>query len=507
MELADLLGISTEADLPGVSTQKDHPPAPSATPRHQWLLRYSRRLVVVDTIAVVVAIALAQWVRFGYLGIETTAHRGLNYTIVAVVIAAGWLLLLSMYHTRSPRIIGTGVEEYRRVWRATIALFGTVAIISMLFKLEIARGYLAIALPVGAVGILSGRYVARKILAASRRRGRCTTRMLIVGHISAVEELARSLARDGDAGYQVVGACVPGGSADDRIEVGGLTHIPTFGDETQVMAALAATNPDVVALTATEDLGPQWIRALSWQLEKFNVELMVAPGLVDVAGPRLTMRPVSGHPLILVEKPQYTEAKRIGKRTFDILFAAAFLLLTLPLTIAIGIAVKASSRGPLFYWSERIGLDGKPFRMVKFRTMVKDADQHMDELATFNESEGGVLFKIRRDPRVTSVGRVLRHYSLDEIPQFFNVLKGDMSVVGPRPPLSKEVLTYSSEVKRRLLVRPGITGLWQVNGRSNLSWEDTVRLDLFYVENWSMIADIAIVLKTAQAMFSGSGAY
>lgn len=211
--------------------------------------------------------------------------------------------------------------------------------------------------------------------------------------------------------------------------------------------------------------------------------------------------------MIHVEKPQYNGTKRFEKRAFDVIFSLFVLTVTAPLLLLIAIAIKLTSPGPVFYLSERIGLDGKPFRMIKFRTMVVDADKQVDDLADLNESVGGVLFKMRDDPRVTSLGRVLRRYSLDEIPQFINVVLRDMSVVGPRPPLLREVESYDHEVKRRLLVRPGITGLWQVSGRSDLSWEESVRLDLFYVENWSMTSDLVIVTKTFHAMLGHSGAY
>jgi exopolysaccharide biosynthesis polyprenyl glycosylphosphotransferase len=249
------------------------------------------------------------------------------------------------------------------------------------------------------------------------------------------------------------------------------------------------------------------MRDLSWELEKLDVDLMVSPGVVDVAGPRLQIRPVAGLPLIYLEKPQYHGAKRFEKRLFDVMFSSTALLCTLPLLIIIAVAIKLTSKGTVFYRQERTGLNGRPFEMIKFRTMVADADSMVDGLAHLNECEGGVLFKIRNDPRVTPVGRTLRKYSLDELPQFINVLRREMSVVGPRPPLPSEVKTYSDYAKRRLLVRPGITGLWQVSGRSDLSWEDSVRLDLFYVENWSMVSDLLIALKTAKVLFTHSGAY
>jgi lipopolysaccharide/colanic/teichoic acid biosynthesis glycosyltransferase len=171
------------------------------------------------------------------------------------------------------------------------------------------------------------------------------------------------------------------------------------------------------------------------------------------------------------------------------------------------LAVKLTSRGPVFYRSERIGLDGKPFQMIKFRTMIDGADKQVGALEALNESAGGVLFKIREDPRVTRVGRVLRRYSIDELPQFFNVLRRDMSVVGPRPPLRREVDTYDYQVRRRLLVLPGITGLWQVSGRADLPWEESVRLDLRYVENWSLAMDLMILWRTVFAVLKREGAY
>jgi exopolysaccharide biosynthesis polyprenyl glycosylphosphotransferase len=473
-----------------------------------WRVRYARRLAVVDVVGVVTAVGIAQWLRFGGLPGTAQTVRLFDYNTVSVIIAVGWLAALSIYRTRSTRIIGAGAEEYRRVWLATISVFGCVAIVSMLLKLDIARGYLMIALPVGIAMLLACRLIARRVVGAMRgKHGRCKTRVLVVGSRPAVKDLVRSLARDPASGYEVVGACVPGPRFREAIEVAGVGSVHIYGDETNVVDALAQTGCDAVALTATERLDGRGIRNLSWDLEKLDVDLMVAPGVVDVAGPRLTMRPVAGLPLIHVEKPQYNGAKRFQKRAFDMVFSGVVLLVGLPMLIVVAVAVKLTSSGPVFYRSERIGLDGQPFQMIKFRTMVEGADRMVEALAEFNDSDGGVLFKIRSDPRVTPVGRILRRYSIDELPQFINVLTRDMSVVGPRPPLAREVVSYDHDVMRRLLVRPGITGLWQISGRSDLSWEDSVRLDLFYVENWSMMADLLIVVKTVKAMIGASGAY
>jgi exopolysaccharide biosynthesis polyprenyl glycosylphosphotransferase len=488
----------------------DRPGADSAStirPR-LWRVVYARRLVLIDIAAVALSVGSAQWLRFGGLPATVDTFRPINYTAVSVAIAVIWLALLMVYRTRSTRIIGTGAEEYRRVWLATLTTFGGVAIVSMLLKLDIARGYLMIALPLGVLLLLASRWIARQIVAAMRKRhGSCMTKVLVVGRSKAVKDLTRSLARDATSGFEVVGACIPGPIARRTIDVPGVGLIPVHGDETNVTAAIAATGCHAVALTTTDRLDGRGFQDLSWELEKLDIDMMVAPGVVDVAGPRLTMRPVSGFPLIHVEKPQYNGAKRFEKRAFDVVFSGMVLAMMFPLLLVVGILIKLTSKGPVFYLSERIGLDGEPFQMVKFRTMIKDADRMVDSLADQNESQGGVLFKIRSDPRVTSLGRVLRRYSIDELPQFINVVKRDMSVVGPRPPLAREVVTYDDYVKRRLLVRPGLTGLWQVSGRSNLSWEDSVRLDLFYVENWSMMADVVIVAKTVRAVLGKSGAY
>jgi exopolysaccharide biosynthesis polyprenyl glycosylphosphotransferase len=468
-----------------------------------WRARYARALLFTDALCVVSAVALAQYLRFG--GSEGT---GRTYASVSLVVAAMWMAALSINNSRSERVIGSGAEEYRRVWLGTASVFGAVAVTSMMLKLEIARGYLMIAMPTGALLLIGSRWLARRLVAREREKyGHFMSRVLVVGCASAATDLISALSRDRSAGYSVVGAIIHGSKGQAALTVPGVGAIPTYGDQVAVLDAVAETQCDSVAVAATDRLHGQGIKELSWELEKLDIELLVAPGVVDVAGPRLHMRPMAGLPLIYVEKPQYHGAKRFQKRLFDISFSATVLVLAAPIFLAVALAIKLTSRGPVFYRQERIGLNGEAFEMIKFRTMVDGADAMLNRLVDRNDSPGGVLFKMREDPRVTPVGRYLRRFSVDEIPQFINVLKGQMSVVGPRPPLPTEVAAYDHQVMRRLLVRPGITGLWQVSGRSDLSWEDSVRLDLFYVENWSMVADFVIALKTARVMISQSGAY
>lgn len=473
--------------------------------RASWQPKYVRWLRTSDAVVVVLTVVLAQRLRFGEHG-GRLDYWNVNYTVISLVVVTVWLLALAITRSRSSRVIGAGAEEYRRVWAATLSAFGVIAIFSMLFRLDIARGYLAIALPSGLVALFVTRWSWRYKVTGLRKHGEFLNSVLAVGEPRSVKSLARELARHPDYGLKVAGVCVPGGVAGSTLKVPGVGDLAIYGDGTDVGEVITGSRFDTVALTATEHLGAEGIRDLSWTLEELDVDLVVAPGVNGIANPRVVMQPVAGLPLIHLEKPQYSGAKRFQKRAFDMLFSLCVLTAAAPMMLLAAIAIKLNSPGPVFYRSERIGIDGKPFRMIKFRTMVDGADRKVAEFADLNESDG-LLFKIRDDPRVTGVGKRLRKYSIDELPQFINVLRREMSVVGPRPPLPSEVASYDAQVRRRLLVLPGITGLWQVSGRSDLSWEDSVRLDLSYVENWSTIGDLLIMLKTLRPVIQGRGAY
>jgi exopolysaccharide biosynthesis polyprenyl glycosylphosphotransferase len=399
------------------------------------------------------------------------------------------------------------MEEFRRVDSASLALFGTVAIVSFLLKLKVASGYLAVALPLGLGSLLLTRWLWRIWLAKQRSEGRFLTTVLVVGSHNAAAAMAQEFERVRAAGYRVAGVCVPGWGTDKGTSVNVDGHaVPVLGDETAIMDALRATDANMVAVSNTEYLGTGGTRALAWQLEAVDADLVVAPGVVDVAGPRLQIRPVAGLPLLHVDGPQYRGAVKIRKLSLALIGAGLGLLVLSPLFVVVAVLIKFDSRGPVFYRAERTGLNGKPFAMLKFRSMVVGAEKRRIALVGRNEG-AGPLFKMRHDPRVTRVGRWLRRLSIDELPQLINVLLGQLSLVGPRPPLRSEVATYSGDVHRRLLVKPGITGLWQVTGRSNLPWEESVRLDLYYVENWSLVQDLVIVWRTIGAVFRSAGAY
>lgn len=476
--------------------------------RWTWQNAYVKRLHVTDVLVVVLSVLLAQWVRFGYEDLLLAGEGAdLEYSLASATLIIAWLIALSVFRTRSRRVIGSGYDEYQRVISATLGMFGAIAIIALVADQKIARGFLAIALPAGLAGLLLTRWAWRKVVARKRDRGEFQTSVLVVGGAQAVRHMARTFSRKDGEGYRVVGVCVPrySGAPGEVIDVDG-RRITIYGDEHSVVEALKLSQADTVVVTATETLGSEGLHDLVWQLEPLDTDLVVATGVVDVAAPRIEMRPVAGLPLIHVEKPSYHGAKRSGKRIFDLVFAGAALVVLAPVFAVIALLIKLEDRGPVFYKAERIGLDGTPFGMVKFRSMVTDADKLVDTLLKQNEG-AGPLFKMKDDPRVTRIGKVMRRFSIDELPQFLNVVRGEMSVVGPRPPLRREVEAYDGRVKRRLLVRPGVTGLWQVSGRSDLSWDESVRLDLSYVENWSMVSDVLIIGKTVKAVLASDGAY
>src|SRR5271166_1985451 len=484
-------------------------PAPTfnASTARRWQHQYSRRLRITDSLIICASVALAQYIRFGDSPLAS-GYQGEVMTLFSVLFAALWLSSIAMFHARSIRVIGGGIEEYRRIVNASFWTFGMIAIVNLLARIFLARGYLAVALPVGTIALLTSRALWRYYIAGKRAQGKYQTMVLAIGDRKGVSQLAQELTRNPRDGYVVVGAGIPGyGPSRGKTLLVHGREIPILGDETHALAAIGRCGADTVALAGTERFGAQGIKQLLWRLETMDVDLVVAPGVMDVAEGRLALRPLAGFPLLHVEKPQYEGAKCFQKRAFDSCFALAALIATSPLLIAAAIAIKLTSKGPVFYPSERIGLDGKPFTMLKFRTMVQDADSEIEHLLHLNESPGGMLFKIRQDPRVTTVGQVLRRFSIDELPQFINVLKQDISVVGPRPPLRREVAKYNGDVKRRMLIKPGVTGLWQVSGRSDLSWDESVRLDLSYVDNWSMAGDLMIIAKTLKAVLASDGAY
>lgn len=477
-------------------------PAVSASQLRVRQRRYVRFLAALDTIVVALAVLCGYLARFGA---EQPRGSQIPYLLVGPGLVAVWLFALKAHRCYDDRVLGYGADEYRRVGSASLRLAGGVAIAGYIANVGVARGFLAISFAVGTVGLVFARFVARKRLHRARARGAgWSRRVLVVGDIPHVMELVHTLRREPYTGYQVVGACIPEALLAPVPQR--LGDVPVVGSFRAIVDAAAAIGADTIAVTASGELTAARLRRLGWQLEGTGTDLVMAPALTDVAGPRIHTRPVAGLPLIHVEAPEFRGVRKLVKELVDRTFALVALTLALPVLVGIAIAIKIDSRGPVIFRQTRVGQDGTEFAVYKFRTMVVNADALLADLGAKNETDG-LMFKMREDPRVTRVGRFLRKWSLDELPQLGNVLLGAMSMVGPRPPLPAEVARYDGDVSRRLLVKPGMTGLWQVSGRSDLPWDDGIRLDLYYVENWSLAADLTILWKTFGAVVRGHGAY
>jgi exopolysaccharide biosynthesis polyprenyl glycosylphosphotransferase len=471
---------------------------------HAWARAYRTRLRLTDSGVIVGAVAAALLVRFGAEQAHATvgATRA-DYWTISLLIVVTWLATLSAFHTRDSRVVGVGATEYKQVVNASALAFGLLAIGFLIFQVDIARGYFILALPLGIVGLTLERWLWRKWLLHQRLFGHYLARVIVVGKRDDVEYVVNQIHEKSGAAYWVVGAALESG--EDSINAGNHS-VPVVSDLAHVADAVAALGADTVIVAGQPSGGSQYIRNLGWELEATTAELVLSSRLTDVAGPRIHFRPVEGLPLIHVEIPHFEGAKHVLKRSFDLIVSALALLVLMPALAVIALCVKLDSAGPVLFRQERCGRNGLSFHMVKFRSMVQTAEDDLAGLLDKNEG-AGVLFKIRNDPRITRVGRFLRKYSLDELPQLWNILVGDMSLVGPRPPLPREVECYETPVHRRLYIKPGLTGMWQVNGRSNLSWEDSVRLDLYYVENWSLTGDLMIMWRTVKAMAQPEGAY
>ena len=474
-----------------------------------WTGAYLRRAALADWTCALVAGAVAAKVRFG-----GQANLPLTYLSLTCGLPLAWWMSVLLAGGYDTRFIGFGSDEFRRILSAAVNLTAVVAVISYAAKLDLARGYMAIALPSATVMDLTARYLLRKRLHRRRIRGWYVRRVVAVGHAAAVARLVTALRRDTYHGLAVVAACLvdaPEGAGPDGAIAAAparasAADVPVAGGLGGVAAAVRRFGADTVAVLACPEMDGGRLRELAWELEKTDTDLFVAPALLDMAGSRTTIRPVAGLPLLHVDHPELAGAKQAVKSAFDKACAASALLVLAPLFAVIAISIRLADHGPVFFRQTRIGKDGQGFTLYKFRTMVPDAEQRKSQLAAYNEADG-VLFKIRRDPRITRPGAWLRRWSLDELPQLINVLIGDMSLVGPRPALPEEVASYGGHMRRRLVVKPGLTGLWQVSGRSDLSQEEAERLDVHYVENWSLVLDLQVLWKTGSAVVRGSGAY
>ena len=485
-----------------------------------WHSAYLQRVVPLD-ICVSLAAAAA-----GALTRIEEGEVGL-YLAFAPVVVIAWLALLAGSDAYGRRRLTIGADQLRSVGRAATLGVALVAVLAYGSQLAPARGYLVAVVGVLVVGSAAIRLGARIWLRGRRSQGRLMQRAVVVGRADSVAALIASLRDDAHQGLLPVAACASpvessvvatspaqdaaavrgAGTVGDVIDIGDVIDgVQVMGRPDSVLEAVAVCDAEVVVVAAHPDLSGPVLRRLTWALEERGIELLVSPGLLDVAGPRLSIRPSTQLSLLHVERPAGTRIHDLAKSVLDRIAAALLLLLLAPVLITVAIAIRLDDGGPILFRQRRVGVRGEPFSMYKFRTMVPDAEARLEALLASSQCDG-VLFKMARDPRITRVGSFMRRYSLDELPQLINVLFGDMSLVGPRPPLPREVDQYEPDALRRLRVRPGMTGLWQVSGRSDLTWEQSLRLDLHYVDNWSPLGDLHILCRTVSAVCRGSGAY
>ncbi|MFD5826125.1 sugar transferase [Lentzea sp. NPDC060358] len=451
-----------------------------------WWTTYRQLLLGSDAFVVLWAVVLVP--------VTTSGQAPWREATTAAVFASAWFAALTAFGSRAPAVLGDGHEEYRRVLAASTTFWGLAAIAAYVLRDAEVRGYLLAAFPTGLAALVLSRWLWRQWVHAHRWSGRMSSRVLLVGDPDRFPQLADQLDTVPCAGFRVVGTW----SGED----GG----PAADSARSALRSARRLGADTIAVTGDQAAGTDLLRHLSWLLEGTGTQLVVVPAAMAVAEPRIHARPVAGLPVLVIEAPRFTGIARFVKRVVDVSASATALVLLSPVVLALAVAIKVDSAGPVLYRQTRSGRHGREFQVWKFRTMTPGADRLQHELAATNEA-GGPLFKMRADPRVTRLGRHLRRWSLDELPQLVNVLMGQMSLVGPRPPLPSELRRYDRDVRRRLLVKPGMTGLWQISGRSDLTWHAGVELDLYYVENWSFTLDLIVLWKTARAVLSCRGAY
>lgn len=450
---------------------------------------YVRRALVLDGLAAATA--------GGLVVLVSQASAPTSLWVAATGVAL--LVLVAVFRGYDRRAVGNGPGEFQSLLRAGLGAAAAVALASVALGATLPRlpvgAFLVVATPAAALG----RYLLRRNLHGHRHDGVAMARTLVVGDAVSAHRLVSDLRSASHHGYRVVGLCLPSVDAEPPQD-----GVPTLGAYADVPQVAYDHRIDVVIVTGG-DLAGDALRRLSWALGRVGADLVVEPGLVEVLGPRLQLRPTAGLTLLEVETAP-PGGRLLAKSLLDHALGALMLLVAAPVIGVAALAVRLTSPGPAFYQQCRIGVDGRRFTMWKLRSMYVDADERRAALLASSDRDG-LMFKMRDDPRVTPVGRILRRYSIDELPQLWNVVRGDMSLVGPRPPLPVEVDAYRDQVFRRLRVRPGLTGLWQVSGRSDLSWDESIRLDLRYVDNWSVAMDLLILWKTGRAVLGSSGAY
>jgi exopolysaccharide biosynthesis polyprenyl glycosylphosphotransferase len=456
-----------------------------------WKPNLRRNIATADLIALILTLVFILSVRFPETWRGELTNYEIRNIILALLVLVSWLFFLWLNGSRDTNILGFGADEYKKLTNATLLSFTSVAFISYIFKLEISRLFVLSVFPFGLFVLFIVRRVLRRRLLRARNQGRYLSRVLLL-HSGLTDPVEQRLAIAQHAGFNVVYKII---TADNF----------NF-DVKEIVSTAMSNNCDQIMVGQSAVISAAELRKLGWALEQTNIDLIVAPAVTEIAGPRLKVSNVEGLPLLHLEQPTFSGASIVTKRVLDLTLSVVGLIVISPFLLIVALVIKFYDQGSILYIQKRIGQNNKEFEVYKFRTMYEGSHEQRAKIMADTKKDPR-LAKDPQDPRVTKPGLFLRRWSIDEIPQIINVLKGEMSLVGPRPPLAEEVNQYEKSETRRLLVKPGLTGLWQVSGRSELDWEDAVRLDLYYVENWSLTLDILIIIRTAAAVWRGEGAY
>lgn len=452
--------------------------------------RLHRLMALTDGACVVLALVLGRWVRYGWHGPADL----LPIIVLAPFGNAGLFHAFRLYETHR----FTAAEEFRRVFLAVTV--GILVLVTLGFwsHSTLSRSWIAATWLFALALTLGARRLWHAQIRRERAIGALTFRTLIVGANREALALAASMAAP-ETGFAPVGLVR---TSDEACPEG---DVPVVGHIRDLRELIRREGADCV-FVASSAVSVEEMKEIARLVRLEGLEVRVSASLPVVLASRLTAQPIGGVMSLALRPARLSRSQRALKRAFDLVVAGLGLVVTAPIWLVAAIAIKLDSPGPVLYRQRRVGEGGRPFVMLKFRSMYEDAEERLAELRPRSEVDGP-LFKLRDDPRVTRVGRWLRRWSLDELPQLWNVIRGEMSLVGPRPPLPEEVAAYEEWHFARLEAPPGVTGLWQVSGRSELSFEEYVRRDLFYIENWSLAYDLFIVLKTIPTVLLRRGAY
>lgn len=483
--------------------------------RPRWRYAFVSCMVVLDIAVMLLSLLISLLVNGeAYV----TIMRSMPFELFLFCFSLIWVLCLALAGTYHRHLMADGYELYAKIINASLLTVLLYCSLSFTFNLDLPRTALITAPVIAFFLAVIERWQMRMSLHRNRRNGRCKYKTVLVGSSAGINAALRTMADYSNWGYEPIAVCPI--EADlhepDAYVVTSFVPNPNIpGADTLKVIPFNSAFP-----RTCESLGVQevyiadvlsrdfeMLHGMSLTIESLGMELVLPVSLADISGHRLYLRNTTEQPVLLASLPQYTNSAYAVKRVLDIVCSALALIISSPLMLGVAIAIKLDDGGPVFFSQTRIGLHGRPFKMYKFRSMVTNAEELKKKLAEENGQSDRFIFKMKDDPRITKIGHFIRKTSLDEFPQFFNVLKGDMSLVGPRPALPEEVARYGSLYSARLLVKPGITGPWQVSGRSDLSQEQSEYLDVSYIENWSITGDLAILAKTVLVVFRGTGSY